>query len=425
MGRPLYQPSFPMRIFVDGTESFWRPENRTGIQRVVREVCRRCAEQAPAGTTALAVQFDGRRWGEAIRADGPAYRLFARCRDLAGRGRSFRRLSRAKWAAAPSQLWHGGAMAWGVLGTLLGSAGARLMRTLLRAAKPVELRAGDVLLVLDYPVRRFPSVAEAKAKGVRVVSVIYDCVPLSHSQFYPDDEDFAELFRWSAANAEGIMTISAYSEQEIRLRLPASGPWVGHFHLGADFKGVAAGVPRSGLAEAFRRPCFLMVGTLAPHKNHAQALDAMELLWEEGVDASLLIIGKVGWQADVLLGRISTHAELGRRLFVVHDMDDASLAHAYGQAHALIAASYVEGFGLPLVEALGRGLSVIASDIPVFREIAGAAVDFFPLEDPAALAAELRRKAAAPRRRVEGWNWLSWDESTRLLLENAVARLKA
>ena len=414
-----------MRIFVDGTESFWRPENRTGIQRVVREVCRRCAGQAPAGTQAIPVHFDGRRWGEAVRADGPAYRLFAWCRDVAARGRSLRRLSRARWTAAPARLWHVGAMAWGFFGTLLGSAGARLMRAFLRVARPVEMRSGDVLLVLDYPVRRFPSVAEAEAKGVRVVSVIYDCVPLSHPQFYLHNEDFAELFRWSAAHAEGIMTISAFSEQEIRVRLPASGPWVDHFHLGADFTRAAEGVPRLGLAEAFRRPCFLMVGTIAPHKNHAQALDAMELLWKEGGDASLLIVGKVGWQADALLARVSAHPELGRRLFVFHDLDDVSLAHAYGRAHALIAASFVEGFGLPLVEALGRGLPVIASDIPVFREIVGDAVAFFPLGDPAALASELRRSAAAPRRRVEGWNWLSWDESTRLLLEKVAARLKA
>jgi alpha-1,2-rhamnosyltransferase len=151
----------------------------------------------------------------------------------------------------------------------------------------------------------------------------------------------------------------------------------------------------------------------------------MELLWRKGGAACLLIAGKVGWQADGLLGRIAKHPELGRRLFVFHDLDDAELVHAYAQAHALIAASYVEGFGLPLVEALGCGLPVVAADIPVFREIGGTAVDFFPLGDAVALAALLGRLESASRRRVEGWHWISWDESTRLLLEKVRQRMAA
>jgi alpha-1,2-rhamnosyltransferase len=85
----------------------------------------------------------------------------------------------------------------------------------------------------------------------------------------------------------------------------------------------------------------------------------------------------------------------------------------------------VEGFGLPLVEALGRGLPVVAADIPVFREIGGSAVDFFPLDDDVALAEVLGRLESSPRRVVEGWKWLSWDESTRLLLDKVRGRMIA
>lgn len=426
MGRPLYLPSSPMRIFVDGTESFWRPENRTGIQRVAREICRRCSSQAPGGAEVIPVQFDGRTWRGLGDTEGPAYGIFYRARLLAARCRARRRISRAEWKASPTKIWLTLAMLGGLLGSALGSGCASLVRWVLRAPPAPAMRAGDILLMPEYPLQRRSSIEAVKSKGVRVVAVIHDCVPLSHPQFYRQEKVFGEHFAWSLANAEGIMSISAFSEREIRTRLPAGGPWVDHFHLGADFARKSSGQPRRPeLVAALAHPCFLMVGTIAPHKNHVQALDAMELLWREGGAACLIIAGKVGWQADDLLGRVAQHPELGRRLFVFHDLDDAELAHTYAEAHALIAASYVEGFGLPLVEALGCGLPVVAADIPVFREIGGTAVDFFPLDDAVALAVLLGRLGSEPRRRVERWHWVSWDESTRLLLEKVRQRMTA
>ena len=414
-----------MRLFVDGSESFWRPENRTGIQRVVREVCRRCAAQAPQGVEVHPVQFDGRRWASIEALAGPTYRGYVRARLFAARSRAARRLARAKLKAGPFHPGLFGVFVAGLLGSVLGSVLASLLRRCLRSADPVELTSGDVLLMLDYPLRRTASLEAARRKGVRLVALVYDCVPLSHPRFYRDQDEFSRLFAWLAGNAEGIMTISLFSEQEIRRHLPVAGGWTDHFPLGADFPPAGDGEPRPELRRAVAAPCFLMVGTIAPHKNHRQALDAMELLWAAGGQAHLLIVGKVGWQSDELLGRISAHPELGRRLFVFHDLGDDELAFAYRQSHALIAASYVEGFGLPLVEALGRGLPVLAADIPVFREIGGDAVGFFPLEDAKTLAETLRVSATQPRREVRGWRWPDWDEATRRLLAKVAARLRS
>jgi len=415
-----------MRIFVDGTESFWRPENHTGIQRVAREICRRCASQAPAGCEVIPVQFDGRGWGGCAGTEGRIYGIFYQARLLAARCRGWRRLARAEWKASPAKLWLGLTMLGGLLGSALGSACAIPMRRILRSRAAPVMKPGDILLMPEYPMQRRFSIEAVRAKGVRVVAVIHDCVPLSHPKFYRQEKVFGEHFAWSLANAEGIMTISGFSEREIRSRIPSGDLWVDHFHLGADFTRPAASrPPRPELMAALARTCFLMVGTIAPHKNHQQALDAMELRWRSGGDVHLLIVGKVGWQADVLLGRISRHPELGRRLFVFHDLDDDELAYAYAQSHALIAASHVEGFGLPLVEALGCGLPVVAADIPVFREIGGTAVDFFPLDDAVALAEVLGHLESQPRRQIEGWKWLSWDESTRLLLEKVRRRMAA
>ena len=136
------------------------------------------------------------------------------------------------------------------------------------------------------------------------------------------------------------------------------------------------------------RPHFLMVGTLEPRKGHRIALDAFDKLWAEGVDAALTIVGKTGWGIDHLVERIKHHPELGKRLVWHESVDDAELSRLYSSCDALIAASFAEGFGLPIVEAGHFGKPVLASDIPVFREVGAGAAEahFFQVGDSTALA---------------------------------------
>ncbi len=91
------------------------------------------------------------------------------------------------------------------------------------------------------------------------------------------------------------------------------------------------------------------------------------------------------------------------------------LPRVYGSAHAVICPSYVESFSHTLVEAMGMGIPVIASDIPAHREVAGDAAVFFSPRDPSELAARCRsvmededlrgRLRAAGRERARHFSW--------------------
>ena len=83
-----------------------------------------------------------------------------------------------------------------------------------------------------------------------------------------------------------------------------------------------------------------------------------------------MMFGRPGWRLDRLARRIRKHPQFGQRLIWFETGSDAELDYAYRHASALIFASRCEGFGLLLVLAMHYGLPVIASDIPVFREIA-------------------------------------------------------
>jgi glycosyltransferase involved in cell wall biosynthesis len=107
-----------------------------------------------------------------------------------------------------------------------------------------------------------------------------------------------------------------------------------------------------------------------------------------------------------------------------HDgVSDAEYAEILGRAHALVHASLDEGFGIPLVEAMSVGTPIVVSDIPIFREIGGAAGTFADPHDPAAFAAAVRTlddpaiwaaHSAAAREQARRFDW---DRSADVLYE--------
>jgi alpha-1,2-rhamnosyltransferase len=97
-----------------------------------------------------------------------------------------------------------------------------------------------------------------------------------------------------------------------------------------------------------------------------------------------------------------------------NELNDAELNVCYDNASAVLFSSYVEGFGLPIVEAKQRGVPVFASDIPVFREIGEDRVYFFDLDDPSSLAALIKEEVHTEH---VASNWLSWREATQMFID--------
>jgi glycosyltransferase involved in cell wall biosynthesis len=95
----------------------------------------------------------------------------------------------------------------------------------------------------------------------------------------------------------------------------------------------------------------------------------------------LVIVGQRGWECENALDLLERCDSL--RGFVVEKpvCSDAELVTYLRHAQALLFPSFVEGYGMPLVEALSVGVPAIASDLPVFREIAGDVPEYLdPLD---------------------------------------------
>jgi glycosyltransferase involved in cell wall biosynthesis len=174
------------------------------------------------------------------------------------------------------------------------------------------------------------------------------------------------------------------------------------------------------------RKTFLIVATLEPRKGHAQVLDAFEQLWRDNHEINLVIVGKQGWLVESLVERLRNHTELNKRLFWVEGISDEYLKQVYTACTCLIAASYGEGFGLPLIEAAQHKLPIIARDIPVFREVAGDCAYYFKGNNPECIMEaiknwlELYSESNFPL--SHKMRWTTWNQSAAALLKQVLKK---
>lgn len=311
-------------------------------------------------------------------------------------------------------------------------------------AVPVSVGCGDIVLMLDsswdiYHAHR-PFLLEAKMRGASVYHCMYDLVPLWTPAFCSGGMThvFKEWFLSSLAIADGYICISKAVADDLGATLHAmSYPRpikVDYWPLGSDLRNASLEEPtaiedgNTGTSAA-GRVGFLMVGTLEPRKGHIVALRAFESLWSRGLDVQLTIVGHKGWQVDGLTQLIESHVEFDHRLHWHSGIDDQALQAIYRDTDVLIASSYAEGFGLPIVEAARMGKRLIASDIPVFREVAGDSdeVSFFSAGDPDALAKTVERVATQlrtggqPDKDSTFASTTTWTESAAELQKRVVA----
>jgi glycosyltransferase involved in cell wall biosynthesis len=133
-------------------------------------------------------------------------------------------------------------------------------------------------------------------------------------------------------------------------------------------------------------PTYLVLGTIEGRKNHLLLLNIWSRLVRQlGRNAPrLLIIGQRGWECDEVFKLLDRSELLKGAVVEISDCDDEALVDHLCGARALLFPSLAEGYGLPLVESLRLGVPVIASDLPVFRELAGEVPDYLDPRDQSA-----------------------------------------
>lgn len=442
------------RLLIECTYVFEHPEMNSGIQRVVRNVVRQLGHLHTDVECVPVVFVQGcmHRVQSLDTLSGKGFPWYIRMGIVLEQAY----LDFWKWHGRIDRRWpmnrsHNARRVLFVLSKLASlsiSLPLRFVRYLVRSqlvparTVPLQLEPGDQLLLLDssWHADFFPVAEGLKAQGVGIVSVIYDLIPLTHPQFCDDNlvRVFDRWFDWISEMADGFICISTTIRDQLRAEIIrrrgdefAATRWFDHFYLGSELDlAHTDGAIDPALKGMFAagKSVYLMVSTIEPRKNHAYLLDAFERLWAAGSEARLCIVGRVGWKCEALMERIERHPQLGKRLFLFTALNDRGLEYAYANARSLVFPSFVEGFGLPLVEAMQRQLPAMASDIPVFREIGGDFMAYFDLADPGSLAAlveAFEREGRFPAvRPVVQWRWVGWREASQQLVERVMAAVR-
>lgn len=310
---------------------------------------------------------------------------------------------------------------------------------------PIEYSSGDLFFGLDLQTHVATSHTTTyqamRASGVRVSFLVYDLLPVRMPQYFETGakEGFERWLDVVAENDGAIAISKAVADDLVHWIKEAHPDRLATFsldwsHIGADIANSQAstGVPASAsktLDMLRQRVSFLMVGTIEPRKGHQQVLDAFELLWDSGADINLVVVGKLGWMSEELAARMKNHPRRGKSFFWLEGISDEYLEMLYGVCGCLIAASYGEGFGLPLIEAAQHGLPIIARDIPVFREVVGLHAFYFNAETPDQLAQALHdwldEYKHDQHTTSKNMSWLTWKESAESLLQKILYKPEA
>ena len=232
----------------------------------------------------------------------------------------------------------------------------------------------------------------------RSAVLLHDTIPLDYPQFARKGtvEPFAARLRTVATRADLVICNAQATADAAQPHLARAGrmPPIVVAHLGVAPAPQAVGRLPRPLDPA--RPVFLALGTIEPRKNHDLLLDVWVRLAARLPPAKvpqLALIGARGWADAALLARLDARpagvVELG-------PLDDPAAAAVMAQARALLFPSLAEGFGLPLLEAAAAGRAVLASPLPVFRELAGDYPQYLATDAPDAWADAVAAHAATP-----------------------------
>ncbi len=237
-----------------------------------------------------------------------------------------------------------------------------------------QLKFPNVLYKEDLDLMHFPYISAPLFYNKPFVLTIHDLIlhhyPTGRASTLPLPFYGVKLFLYKflvkrlALKAKRVIVPSIETKEEVidHLRINPS-------KISVTYEAVDEKLVRKSLK---KKPFFLYVGNAFPHKN----LEKLIRVFKRIKDAKLILVGK----DDFFYRRLKRNS--GPNIKFIHDVSDSKLSELYSEAKYFIAPSFMEGFGLSVLEAMANGCIALISNIPAFREVSkDSAVYFDPKKE--------------------------------------------
>lgn len=263
--------------------------------------------------------------------------------------------------------------------------------------EPVRFSADDWLLTVEQfcEAERPGFSAFVQNPPCRLAAMFHDAIPVKFPHItWPQSVQRHPEYMKLLAGFDRCWAISEATKRDFegfwRWQGTPQKARVDVVELGADFDG-GNRVQRDPLIPK-ARPSLLCVGIVEPRKNQSFLLDVAEELWRDGVDFELHIVGRVNPHfGKPIQARMRALRKRTGHFHFHEAAGDRELGRLYAEARAVVFPTIAEGCGLPLLEALWRGVPCVCSDLPVLREnAAGGGCLAAKVNDAADWTAKLR-----------------------------------
>jgi glycosyltransferase involved in cell wall biosynthesis len=231
-----------------------------------------------------------------------------------------------------------------------------------------------------------------RLRGIRQVVTAYDLIPLREpgmlNSWQPHHRHAYRLYLDQLRRADVIVAISKATATDLSERLGISEDRVSIVYP-------VVRTPRAAERAPAAEPTFLCVGALDSHKQPELAIAALAEFRRVHAAGRLRFIGPSASEQQARLGQQATSLGVAESVCFEGRVSDEELDRAFATATALLSTSRIEGFGLPGVEAVLRGVPLIAVDTAAARETVGSAAILVP-SDAGAIAEAMAAPAPIP-----------------------------
>jgi glycosyltransferase involved in cell wall biosynthesis len=226
------------------------------------------------------------------------------------------------------------------------------------------------------------------ARHRRSVSTFHDLFVISGDYSTPDfRERFTAQARAAAERSDLIVTVSAFTARQVEQLLHVEPAKIRVIHHGTRPLHTAPPAPAPSKT---REPMILSVGAIQRRKNIVRLVEAFEQL---GPEWRLVLAGSFGFGSEEALQRIE-RSPRKQSIQVLGYVPDSQLEDLYQRASVFAFPSLDEGFGMPVLDAMARGVPVLTSNVSAMPEVAGDAALLIDPTEVTSLAEGLRRLAS-------------------------------